>query len=62
MVVNAGSDAVEGVCAVSRDPEMSEEGNSKVSKFQGNKCAAFFYILLTVHINIFILLLTNLMH
>jgi len=32
VVVNAGSDAVEEVCAASRDPEMSEEGNPKSVK------------------------------
>ena len=35
--MNAGSDAAEEVCAASRDPEMSEEGNPKVSNFHGNK-------------------------
>jgi hypothetical protein len=36
VAVNAGSDAVEEVCAASRDPEMSEEGNPKVSEFNEN--------------------------
>jgi hypothetical protein len=34
--VHAGSDAVEEICATTRDPEMSEEGNPKMSKFNGN--------------------------
>jgi hypothetical protein len=37
--VNAGSDAVEEVCAASCDPEMSDEGNPKESKFRENKYA-----------------------
>jgi hypothetical protein len=37
--VNAGRDAVEEVCAVSRDPEMSDEGNPKESKFRENQYA-----------------------
>ena len=41
MAVNAGGDALEKVCAASRDPEMSKEGNPKVSKFHGNKYALY---------------------
>jgi hypothetical protein len=39
VALNAGSDALEEVCEATRDPEISEEGNPKVSKLHGNKYA-----------------------
>lgn len=43
MAVNAGIDTVEEVCPASRDPEMSEEGNPKVSKFHGTNMLYMFH-------------------